>query len=236
MRRPDEVLSRLHLLEHAWDFAYENRSNVIDVYIRHLRNKIDDLRQATRWRPSGEPATGCAGTAAFDATADPPARVGRVRCRDGGRARPFRRHPLRPLGFAPVATRSTASCACARTIWPCSSAGPARRSRPSSAVASSRRARPTRRCSTRAAGCWTDGAARSQSAADRRRAATGLRGRDLHEPRLGAGPRRALAHLRHARHTAWAEPRARRRDRRVRIAPRRCAACATSYWSRGRSR
>jgi two-component system OmpR family response regulator len=42
MRRPDEVLSRLHLLEHAWDFAYENRSNVIDVYIRHLRNKIDD--------------------------------------------------------------------------------------------------------------------------------------------------------------------------------------------------
>ena len=28
MRRPGEVLSRLHLLEHAWDFAYENRSNV----------------------------------------------------------------------------------------------------------------------------------------------------------------------------------------------------------------
>jgi two-component system OmpR family response regulator len=42
MRRPGEVLSRLHLLEHAWDFAYENRSNVIDVYIRHLRRKIDE--------------------------------------------------------------------------------------------------------------------------------------------------------------------------------------------------
>jgi two-component system OmpR family response regulator len=42
MRRPDEVLSRLHLLEHAWDFAYENRSNVVDVYIRHLRRKIDE--------------------------------------------------------------------------------------------------------------------------------------------------------------------------------------------------
>ena len=42
MRRPGQVLSRLLLLEHAWDFAYENRSNVIDVYIRHLRNKIDD--------------------------------------------------------------------------------------------------------------------------------------------------------------------------------------------------
>jgi two-component system OmpR family response regulator len=42
MRRPGEVLSRLHLLEHAWDFAYENRSNVVDVYIRHLRRKIDE--------------------------------------------------------------------------------------------------------------------------------------------------------------------------------------------------
>jgi two-component system, OmpR family, response regulator len=40
MRRPGEVLSRLHLLEHAWDFAYENRSNVVDVYIRRLRRKI----------------------------------------------------------------------------------------------------------------------------------------------------------------------------------------------------
>jgi two-component system, OmpR family, response regulator len=42
MRRPGEVLSRLHLLEHAWDFAYDNRSNVIDVYVRHLRSKIDE--------------------------------------------------------------------------------------------------------------------------------------------------------------------------------------------------
>jgi two-component system OmpR family response regulator len=42
MRRPDEVLSRFHLLEHAWDFAYESRSNVVDVYIRHLRKKIDE--------------------------------------------------------------------------------------------------------------------------------------------------------------------------------------------------
>jgi two-component system OmpR family response regulator len=41
MRRPDEVLSRLELLEHAWDYAYENRSNVVDVYVRYLREKID---------------------------------------------------------------------------------------------------------------------------------------------------------------------------------------------------
>jgi two-component system OmpR family response regulator len=41
MRRPGHVLSRFHLLEHAWDDQYENRSNVIDVYVRYLREKID---------------------------------------------------------------------------------------------------------------------------------------------------------------------------------------------------
>ena len=40
MSRPGQVLSRLHLLEHAWDFAYENRSNVIDVYVGRLRRKL----------------------------------------------------------------------------------------------------------------------------------------------------------------------------------------------------
>jgi len=41
MRRPGEVLSRLQLLEHAWDYEYENRSNVVDVYVRYLREKVD---------------------------------------------------------------------------------------------------------------------------------------------------------------------------------------------------
>jgi two-component system OmpR family response regulator len=41
MRRPGEVLSRLQLLERAWDIAYEPRSNVVDVYVRYLREKID---------------------------------------------------------------------------------------------------------------------------------------------------------------------------------------------------
>jgi two-component system OmpR family response regulator len=41
MRRAGLVLSRLQLLEHAWDDAYENRSNVVDVYIRYLREKVD---------------------------------------------------------------------------------------------------------------------------------------------------------------------------------------------------
>ena len=41
MRRPGEVLSRYQLLEHVWDFDYEQRSNVVDVYVRYLREKID---------------------------------------------------------------------------------------------------------------------------------------------------------------------------------------------------
>ena len=41
MRRPGQVLSRFELLEHAWDSGYEHRSNVIDVYVRYLRRKID---------------------------------------------------------------------------------------------------------------------------------------------------------------------------------------------------
>jgi two-component system, OmpR family, response regulator len=41
MRRPGAVLTRLQLLEHAWDYGYENRSNVIDVYVRYLRSKVD---------------------------------------------------------------------------------------------------------------------------------------------------------------------------------------------------
>ena len=42
MRRPGEVLSRLYLLEHAWDFAYDARSNVVDVHVRRLRQKLDE--------------------------------------------------------------------------------------------------------------------------------------------------------------------------------------------------
>jgi two-component system OmpR family response regulator len=41
MRHPGQVLDRLQLLDHVWDGEYENRSNVIDVYIRYLREKVD---------------------------------------------------------------------------------------------------------------------------------------------------------------------------------------------------
>jgi len=41
MRRPGQVLSQQQLLDAAWDFAYEVRSNVVEVYVRYLREKVD---------------------------------------------------------------------------------------------------------------------------------------------------------------------------------------------------
>jgi two-component system OmpR family response regulator len=41
MRRPNEVITRLELLEQGWDMAYDNRSNIVTVYIRAPREKID---------------------------------------------------------------------------------------------------------------------------------------------------------------------------------------------------
>ena len=41
MRHPGSVLTRDQLLGGAWDMAFELRSNVVDVYIRYLREKVD---------------------------------------------------------------------------------------------------------------------------------------------------------------------------------------------------
>jgi two-component system OmpR family response regulator len=41
MRRPEQVLSQDQLLDAAWDLGYEHRSNVVEVYVRYLREKID---------------------------------------------------------------------------------------------------------------------------------------------------------------------------------------------------
>jgi len=41
MRRPGIALSRSQLIDGAWDMAFEARSNVVDVYVRYLREKID---------------------------------------------------------------------------------------------------------------------------------------------------------------------------------------------------
>ena len=41
MRRPGHALSRERLLDHVWDYEYERRSNIVDVYVRYLREKLD---------------------------------------------------------------------------------------------------------------------------------------------------------------------------------------------------
>jgi two-component system OmpR family response regulator len=41
MRHPGDVLTRSEILDHVWDFAFAGTSNVISVYIRYLREKID---------------------------------------------------------------------------------------------------------------------------------------------------------------------------------------------------
>ncbi len=41
MRHPGEALTRSRIIEHVWDFAYDGDSNVVDVYVRYLREKVD---------------------------------------------------------------------------------------------------------------------------------------------------------------------------------------------------
>ncbi len=42
LREPDRVLTRTQIAEHVWDYDVYNQSNVVDVYIRNLRRKLDD--------------------------------------------------------------------------------------------------------------------------------------------------------------------------------------------------
>lgn len=41
LRNVDHVVTRTQIIEHVWDFAYDGTSNVVDVYVRYLREKID---------------------------------------------------------------------------------------------------------------------------------------------------------------------------------------------------
>jgi len=45
MRRPNQVVQRVDLTDNIWDFSYDSLSNIIDVYINRLRNKIDKGRK-----------------------------------------------------------------------------------------------------------------------------------------------------------------------------------------------
>jgi len=39
---PDRVFSRTMIIEHVWDQSFEGLTNIVDVYVRHLREKLDD--------------------------------------------------------------------------------------------------------------------------------------------------------------------------------------------------
>ncbi|MCA9780961.1 MAG: response regulator transcription factor [Candidatus Eremiobacteraeota bacterium] len=47
MRHPDQVVSRTVLVEHVWGYDFEHRSNVVEVYVRYLRQKLDPFFQSS---------------------------------------------------------------------------------------------------------------------------------------------------------------------------------------------
>lgn len=56
MRNPDRILTRAMIIEHVWNFNFDNFTNVIDVYINYLRKKIDsefDFKMLLTIRGSG---------------------------------------------------------------------------------------------------------------------------------------------------------------------------------------
>ncbi|MDA8343653.1 MAG: response regulator transcription factor [Actinomycetota bacterium] len=46
MRHPTQVLSRAQILDQVWDYAFEPGSNVVDVYVGHLRRKVNEAGRA----------------------------------------------------------------------------------------------------------------------------------------------------------------------------------------------
>ena len=45
LREPERVLTREAIAEHVWSYDVHHESNVVDVYIRNLRRKVDDGRE-----------------------------------------------------------------------------------------------------------------------------------------------------------------------------------------------
>jgi DNA-binding response OmpR family regulator len=43
LRNRDRVLSRTIIAEHIWDYNFDTGTNIIDVYVNHLRNKIENV-------------------------------------------------------------------------------------------------------------------------------------------------------------------------------------------------
>jgi hypothetical protein len=86
MRRRGHVLSQPQMLEAVWDLGYEQRSNVVEVYVRYLREKIDRPFGVRSLETVRGLATGCARTAVRDTVAAPRSDDGRIRARDDARA------------------------------------------------------------------------------------------------------------------------------------------------------
>ncbi len=42
MSNAGRVLSRTMIIEHVWDHSFDGITNIVDVYVRHLRGKVDD--------------------------------------------------------------------------------------------------------------------------------------------------------------------------------------------------
>jgi DNA-binding response OmpR family regulator len=42
MRNAGQTVTREQILEHCWDFAFDSFSNIVDVYVKQLRKKLDD--------------------------------------------------------------------------------------------------------------------------------------------------------------------------------------------------
>jgi len=41
MRHPNQTLTRMMIAENVWDYTFDSFTNIIDVYVNYLRNKID---------------------------------------------------------------------------------------------------------------------------------------------------------------------------------------------------
>jgi DNA-binding response OmpR family regulator len=41
LRRKGEVLPKREILDHVWDYDFEGDPNIVEVYVRHLREKLD---------------------------------------------------------------------------------------------------------------------------------------------------------------------------------------------------
>jgi len=81
MRRTGEVLSKSEILGHVWDFAFEGDPNIVEVYVRQLRQRIDEPFGRRSLQTYAWSGTGSIRTAADDATRNAsgepgPAKVG----------------------------------------------------------------------------------------------------------------------------------------------------------------